>query len=53
MSINKTISASSILALKEALVAIYYRKKDLRQYIELTIENSAIVSTIDWTDNVK
>lgn len=53
MSINKTISASSILALKEALVAIYYRKKDLRQFIELTIENSAIVSTIDWTDNVK
>lgn len=53
MSINKTISASSILALKEALVTIYYRKKDLRQFIELTIENSAIVSTIDWTDNVK
>ena len=53
MSISKTISANSILALKDALVSIYYRKKDLRQFIELTIENSAIVSTIDWTDNVK
>lgn len=53
MNINKTISVNSILALKDALVAIYFRKKDLRQFIELTIENSAIVSTIDWTDNVK
>ncbi len=47
------MSANSILALKDALVAIYFRKKDLRQFIELTIENSAIVSTIDWVDNVK
>lgn len=47
------MSANSILALKDALVAIYYRKKDLRQFIELTIENSAIVSTIDWVDNIK
>lgn len=53
MSITKKISANSILALKDALVAIYYRKKDLRQFIELTIENTAIVSTIDWTDNLK
>ncbi|RTZ02747.1 hypothetical protein EKL98_12875 [Flavobacterium bomense] len=53
MSINKKMSANSILALKDALVAIYYRKKDLRQFIELTIENAAIVSTIDWADNVK
>jgi len=53
MNINKKISANSILALKDALVAIYYRKKDLRQFIELTIENSVIVSTIDWTDNLK
>lgn len=53
MSINKKMSANSILALKDALVAIYYRKKDLRQFIELTIENAAIVSAIDWADNVK
>ncbi len=53
MDINKKISANSVLALKEALVAIYYRKKDLRQFIELTIENKTIVSTIDWTENIK
>ncbi len=53
MSISKKISATSILALKDALVTIYYRKKDLRQFIELTIENTAIVSTIDWTENIK
>jgi hypothetical protein len=53
MSINKKISANSILALKEALVAIYYRKKDLRQFIELTIDNTTIISTIDWVDNLK
>ncbi|MFC4874811.1 hypothetical protein, partial [Negadavirga shengliensis] len=53
LSFNKKISATSILALKDALVAIYYRKKDLRQFIELTIENTAIVPTIDWTENLK
>lgn len=53
MSTNKKISANAILALKDALVAIYYRKKDLRQFIELTIENTAIISTIDWVDNLK
>ncbi|WP_158974285.1 hypothetical protein [Cellulophaga sp. L1A9] len=44
---------TSILALKDALVTIYYRKKDLRQFIELTIENTTIISTIDWTENTK
>jgi hypothetical protein len=53
LNFNKKISAHSILALKDALVAIYYRKKDLRQFIELTIENTAIISTIDWTENIK
>lgn len=53
MSFTKKISAQGILALKDALVSIYWRKKDLRQFIELTIDNSAIVSTIDWTENTK
>jgi len=51
--VTKKISARAILALKDALVNIYWRKKDLRQFIELTIENSHIVSTIDWTENTK
>lgn len=53
MSLDKKISAQAIIALKEALVAIYWRKKDLRQFIELTLENPMIVSTIDWTENTK
>jgi len=50
---TKKISARAIFALKDALVNIYWRKKDLRQFIELTIENSLIISTIDWNENTK
>ncbi len=53
MGFTKKISANAVLALKDALVAIYYRKKDLRQFIELTIDNTAIIATIDWTENIK
>jgi len=53
VSVTKKLSARAILALKDALVNIYWRKKDLRQFIELTIDNSLIVSTIDWTENTK
>lgn len=51
--IEKKISVQTLLALKEALATIFWTKKDLRQFIELTIENSLIVSTIDWTENTK
>lgn len=44
------ISTQAIIALKDALSNIYWRKKDLRQFIELTIEHSTIVSTIDWQE---
>jgi hypothetical protein len=47
------ISTQAIIALKDALSNIYWRKKDLRQFVELTIENSAIVSTIDWQEQLK
>ena len=51
---DKKISVQALLALKDALEAIYWRKKDLRKFIELTIENSFIVSTIDWSsENTK
>lgn len=49
----KKLSTQAIIALKETLSLIYWRKKDLRQFLELTIENSYIVSTIDWQDNIK
>ena len=53
MSFTKKISAAAIMSLKDALVAIYWRKKDLRQFVELTLENPMIVSTIDWNENTK
>jgi hypothetical protein len=49
----KKVSPAALIALKEALAAIYWYKKDLRFFITHTIKNSSIVSTIDWQDNVK
>lgn len=50
---EKRISVTTLLALKDALVNIFWTKKDLRHFIELTLENSLIVSTIDWQENTK
>jgi hypothetical protein len=50
---EKKITTQSLFALKEALSAVFWTKKDLRKFIELTIENSLILSTIDWTENTK
>jgi restriction endonuclease Mrr len=50
---EKKISVNTLLALKDALTHIFWTKKDLRQFIELTLENSLIVSTIDWAENTK
>lgn len=46
---NKKISPEAISAVKEALSVIYWKKEDLQQFIKLTIDNSAIVSTINWS----
>ncbi|MDP3558392.1 MAG: hypothetical protein Q8T03_13550 [Bacteroidota bacterium] len=50
---QKKISVQALLSLKEALTAIFWAKRDLRQFIELTIENHLIISTIDWNENTK
>ena len=49
----KKINPAALIALKEALSAIYWYKRDLRSFITYTIKNSTIVSTIDWENNVK
>jgi Restriction endonuclease len=49
----KQFSPSAIQALKEALTHIYWRKKDIRSFVYHTIQNNAIVSTIDWENSVK
>lgn len=46
-------SSAAIQALKEALVHIYWRKKDLRSFVYHTINNKSIVATIDWANNTK
>lgn len=46
---TKKISPQAIFALQEALSVIYWKKDDLQQFIKLTIDNPAIISTINWT----
>ena len=45
---NKKISPQAILALKEALSVIFWKKDDLKDFIKLSLNNSAIVGTINW-----
>ena len=49
MDSSKKISPSAILALKEALIYIYWKKDDLKLFIRQTIAHKAIVETIDWS----
>jgi len=46
---NKKISPQAILALKEALSVICWRKEDLQDFIKLSINNTAIIGTISWS----
>ena len=49
----KKYSSAAIQALKESLTNIYWIKKDLRGFVYHTIEQNAIISTIDWENNNK
>ena len=44
----KKISPAALIALKEALTHIYWKKEDLINFVKYTIQNTAIISTIDW-----
>jgi hypothetical protein len=48
----KQFSGNALLALKEALTHIYWKKQDLRSFVYHTVENKLLISTIDW-DNCK
>lgn len=48
----KQFSPNAVLALKEALTHIYWKKQDLRSFVYHTVENKLLISTIDW-DNCK
>jgi len=49
----KKFSPASITALKEALINIYWKKQDLKNFVKLSIENDAIINTINWEFNRK
>jgi hypothetical protein len=46
---TQRISTQALIALKDALANVYWKKDELKKFVELTIENSGIVSTIDWS----
>ncbi|MFB9079491.1 hypothetical protein ACFFLS_06360 [Flavobacterium procerum] len=49
MQPNKKISPQAILSLQEALSVIFWRKEDLQQFIKLTLDDTLIIGTINWT----
>lgn len=44
----KKISPQSILALKEALSVITWKRDDLKDFLKYSMDNSAILGTINW-----
>jgi hypothetical protein len=45
---KKKISPQAIMALKEALSVIFWKKEDLKEFLKLTIERKSILSTVSW-----
>lgn len=50
---DKKFSPSAITSLKEALINIYWKKQDLKNFLKLSLENDAILNTINWEFNKK
>jgi hypothetical protein len=48
---NKKISPQAVLALKEALSVIFWKRDELKDFVKLTISNTAIIGTINWDGN--
>lgn len=46
----KKIAPAVLMTLKDALVAVYWFKNDLRRFLEYTIKNKAIISTLNWDE---
>ena len=49
----KKFSPASITALKEALINIYWKKQDLKNFVKASIKNDSIIGTINWEFNRK
>lgn len=46
---NKKFSPQAIIALKDALSVVYWRKEELQDFLKVAIENSTIISTVNWS----
>ncbi len=49
---SKRLSPAAVVALKEALCAVYWYKADLRSFLQQCLSNPAILATLNW-DNYK
>ena len=49
MNDTKKISPNALIALKEALPLIYWKKEDLQDFVKLTLDNHPVVGTINWS----
>jgi hypothetical protein len=47
---QKKISPAALVALKEALVHLYWYKGDLRSFLTSTLTHPALLSQLDWAD---
>jgi hypothetical protein len=46
---EKQFSPQAIVALKDALAVVYWRKEDLRDFLNAALDNNAIIGTLNWT----
>lgn len=45
---EKQFSPQAIVALKDALPVIYWKKEDLRDFLNASLDNNAIIGTLNW-----
>lgn len=46
---EKQFSAQAVVALKDALSVIYWRKEDLQDFLKAALDNNYIIGTLNWT----
>jgi len=48
MNKDTKVSPNAILALKEALSVIFWKKEDLQDFLKLVLSNNTVISTLNW-----
>ena len=51
-AMDKRLSPAAVVALKEALCAVYWYKADLHSFLQQCLSNPAVLATLNW-DNYK